>query len=49
MKAAPNWHYLHVLNDVVPALKDCGVTDEQISVMLVHNPRRIFEGSEIVK
>jgi phosphotriesterase-related protein len=49
VKAAPNWHYLHVLNDVVPALKDCGVTDEQISVMLVHNPRRIFEGSELVK
>jgi phosphotriesterase-related protein len=47
VKAVPNWHYLHVLNDVVPALKDCGVTDEQISVMLVHNPRRIFEGSEI--
>jgi phosphotriesterase-related protein len=49
MKAVPNWHYLHVLNDVVPALKDCGVTDEQISAMLVHNPRRIFEGSAIVK
>ena len=48
-RAAPNWHYLHVLNDVVPALKECGVTDEQILVMLVHNPRRIFEGSEIVK
>jgi phosphotriesterase-related protein len=48
-KASPNWHYLHVINDVVPALKGRGVTDEQILAMLVHNPRRIFEGDEIVK
>ena len=48
-KAAPNWNYLHVMNDVVPALKARGVTDEQISTMLIHNPRRIFEGSSSVQ
>ena len=39
----PNWHYLHIHNDVIPALKQRGVTDEQIHTMLVDNPRSIFE------
>ena len=39
----PNWHYLHIHNDVIPALKKRGVTDDQISTMLVDNPRKIFE------
>jgi phosphotriesterase-related protein len=39
----PNWHYLHIHNDVVPALKSRGVTDCQLHMMLVENPRRIFE------
>jgi phosphotriesterase-related protein len=47
--AARNWNYLRVMRDVVPALKVRGVTDEQISTMLVRNPRRIFEGNAIVK
>jgi phosphotriesterase-related protein len=41
--ALPNWHYLHIHNDVIPALKQRGVTDEQLTTMLVDNPRRIFE------
>ena len=43
LPALPNWHYLHIHNDVIPALKDRGVTDEQLTTMLVDNPRRIFE------
>lgn len=39
----PNWHYLHITNDVIPALRKAGVTDEQIRQMTVENPRRIFE------
>lgn len=39
----PNWHYLHIHNDVIPALKRRGVTDGQIETMLVNNPREIFE------
>jgi len=39
----PNWHYLHIHNDVIPALKSQGVTDEQIHTMMVDNPRAIFE------
>ncbi len=38
----PNWHYLHIHNDVIPALQRRGVTDEQLHTMLVDNPRRIF-------
>ena len=39
----PHWNFLHITNDVVPALSAKGVTDEQIKAMLVDNPRRIFE------
>ncbi len=39
----PRWHYLHIHNDVIPALQQKGVTDEQLCSMLVDNPRRIFE------
>jgi phosphotriesterase-related protein len=39
----PNWHFLHIHHDVIPALKERGVTDEQVRAMLVDNPRKIFE------
>lgn len=39
----PNWHYFHIHNDVIPALKERGVTDEQLRLMLVENPRKFFE------
>ena len=39
----PNWNFLHIHNDVIPALKQRGVTDEQIRTMLIDNPRKIFE------
>jgi phosphotriesterase-related protein len=39
----PNWHYLHIHNDVIPALKKRGVTDAQLTTMLIDNPRKIFE------
>ncbi|MBI2708458.1 MAG: phosphotriesterase [Actinobacteria bacterium] len=39
----PQWHYLHIHDEVLPYLRDHGVTDEQIDTMLVDNPRRYFE------
>ena len=39
---APDWHLEHLLDDVLPALRDRGVSDEQIDTMLVANPRRYF-------
>ena len=39
----PRWNYLHIHNDVIPALKERGVTHAQLQTMLVDNPRKIFE------
>ena len=39
----PNWNYLHISRDVLPALREQGVTEAQIDLMLVDNPRRILE------
>ncbi len=44
--ATPNWTYLHIERDVLPALRDSGVPEEQIDQMLVDNPRRYFETVE---
>jgi phosphotriesterase-related protein len=41
-KLAPNWHYRHISDAVLPALRAAGVTDAQIDQMLVENPRRYF-------
>jgi phosphotriesterase-related protein len=43
-RRAPNWHYEHISRDVLPALRDAGVSDEQITTMMVDNPRRYFGG-----
>ena len=39
---APAWHYQHIFDDVLPALRDRGVGEAQITAMLVDNPRRYF-------
>jgi phosphotriesterase-related protein len=39
----PNWHFLHISTDVLPAMRERGVSEEQIRTMLVDNPRRILE------
>ncbi|GAA2351274.1 phosphotriesterase [Saccharopolyspora halophila] len=40
--AAPNWHYTHIHDVVLPALREAGVTEQQLTTMLVDNPRRYF-------
>ncbi len=40
----PQWHYRHLADDVLPYLRAHGVTEEQITTMLVDVPRRVFEG-----
>jgi phosphotriesterase-related protein len=42
-QAQPNWNFLHISKDVLPALRKRGVSDEHIHMMLVDNPRRILE------
>ncbi|WP_019808351.1 phosphotriesterase family protein [Saccharomonospora halophila] len=39
---APNWHYTHIHDDVLPALREAGVSDRALTTMLVDNPRRYF-------
>jgi phosphotriesterase-related protein len=38
----PRWHYQHIHDDVLPALLERGVTQDQIDQMLIHNPREFF-------
>jgi len=45
-KNTPRWHFRHIPDTVLPALREAGVTEEQIDEMLVENPRRIFARSE---
>lgn len=39
---SPNWHFLHISNDVIPMLLECGVSQDDVDQMLVRNPRDIF-------
>ena len=41
----PNWNFTHISRDVLPELRERGVTDEQITTMLVDTPRRYFENA----
>jgi phosphotriesterase-related protein len=43
LAALPQWNYLHIVNDVLPYIRDRGVTDDQIDAMLIRAPRRYFE------
>ena len=37
-----NWSYAHVFKNIIPALKQAGVSDDKIDTMMVDNPRRLF-------
>ncbi len=41
------WNPNHFFERITPRLIEGGATEEQISKMLVHNPRRFFEGEEL--
>lgn len=42
-RTVPNWNYLHICDEVMPALRERGVSQEDLETMTVRNPRRIFE------
>lgn len=42
-QTAPNWHFRHIPDDVLPALREEGVPEAAIRAMTVANPRRICE------
>ena len=39
----PNWNHFNVVDNIIPALLEGGVSQKQIDVMTRENPRRIFE------
>ena len=41
--ALPKWNYRHISEDVLPALRERGVSDADITTMLVDVPRRYFD------
>lgn len=43
LKAYGGWGYSHILENFVPRLRKMGVNQKEINMMLVDNPRRIFE------
>ena len=43
----PNWHYLHISRDVIPALQAAGVSDAQIHTMLVDAPKRYLDSANL--
>ncbi|HOE33962.1 MAG TPA: hypothetical protein PLG98_11645 [Smithella sp.] len=44
LPAFANWRIDHISQNVLPALKAQGVTDEQIKTMMVENPKNLFLG-----
>lgn len=38
----PDWHYEHISDTVLPLLRQAGVSDKDIDVMMIENPRRYF-------
>ncbi|WP_030184943.1 phosphotriesterase family protein [Streptomyces sp. NRRL S-813] len=41
-RAAPRWHYRHICEDVLPALRERGLSDSDLDTILVANPCRLF-------
>ncbi len=45
MKFLPQWHYEHISTEVLPYLREHGVTEQQITTMLVDVPRDVLSGT----
>jgi phosphotriesterase-related protein len=45
MAFLPQWNYLHIGEEVLPHIRERGVTEAQIEAMLVDTPRAFFEGA----
>ena len=41
------WNYTHLHREILPLLRDAGVDERKIDMMLRTNPRRFFEGAEL--
>ncbi|MFM5908404.1 MAG: phosphotriesterase [Novosphingobium sp.] len=43
-RAMPNHHLHHIHDDVLPLLREAGVSEAQLDAMFIDNPRRLFGG-----
>jgi phosphotriesterase-related protein len=41
---APHWRFSHIADEVIPALKAAGISEEAIRRVTVDNPRVILSG-----
>jgi phosphotriesterase-related protein len=41
-----DWRWTHIPEDVLPEMRRVGISDEDITTMMVTNPRRILEGCD---
>jgi phosphotriesterase-related protein len=46
IRLVTNWSFTHVFRNIIPALKKAGITDEQIRMITVDSPRRLFTGEQ---
>jgi phosphotriesterase-related protein len=44
-RAMPRHHYLHIHDEVIPALLEAGLSQRELDTMFVDNPRRHFEAA----
>ncbi len=44
MDASNDWRWTYISEEVLPVMRDRGVSDADIATMLVVNPRTILEG-----
>jgi phosphotriesterase-related protein len=44
--ALPQWEPTHLFKRIIPELKSRGVTDDDLRVIFVENPKRYFAGVE---
>jgi len=42
LRLLANWNWSHIFVNVIPALKKMGVSNEQIDLILIENPKRFF-------
>jgi phosphotriesterase-related protein len=46
LRFLPQWHYLHIHDEVLPYARDHGVAEAQIATTLTANLRRRFERTD---
>jgi phosphotriesterase-related protein len=42
-RSSPNWQFLHVTKEIIPKLRERGVTQAQVDAMMVETPRRLLD------